>query len=191
MYRCCCHLHPGSTDVKENTAGKHPDMVRPEATSRPLPYFTLRTGEYIHWVFSHTGICLPRSSAYLQFFFFFFFLHKAKPVQTFLYIIAFLGLLVWESGVKKFAEKLNPFKLKLYIYRQRHSVRVTFYTRSFTKGSKQIMHTFTALDQPVLWVYFHISACKHVCAAGICAFLWTCTHCNQRVYSQSFYCQDP
>lgn len=123
MYRCCCHLHP-RVDVKENTAGKHPDVVRPEATSRPLPYFTLTTGEYIHWVFSHTVICLPRSSTYPPFFCFFS-PHKAKPVQTFLYIIAFLGLPVWESGVKKFAEKLNPFKLKLYIYRQRHSVLST------------------------------------------------------------------
>lgn len=176
MYRCCCHLHP-RVDVKENTAGKHPDVARPEATSWPLPYFTLRTGEYIHWVFSHTVICLPRSSTYPPFFVFFL------PIKQSLFKHFCTSSPSWvcqceNQGVKKFAEKLNPFKLKLYIYRQRHSVRVTFYTRSFTKEA----------NRTCIRSQLRVSLCCEFIStsAHVNTFVLLCTHRNQRVYSRKF-----
>lgn len=48
----------GPTDVKENTAGKQPDTVQPGA----MRAARLWTAEYIHWLFSHTVIYLPRPS---------------------------------------------------------------------------------------------------------------------------------
>lgn len=85
---------------------------------------------------------------------------------------------MWESGVKKFAEKLNPFKLKLYIYRQQHSVRVTFYTRSFTKEANR---TCIRSQLRVSLRCEFISTSAHVNT-----FVLLCTHRNQRVYSRKF-----
>lgn len=82
------------------------------------------------------------------------------------------------QGVKKFAEKLNPFKLKLYIYRQRHSVHVTFYTRSFTKEA----------NRTCIRSQLRVSLCCEFIStsAHVNTFVLLCTHRNQRVYSRKF-----
>lgn len=78
------------------------DVVRPKAMSLPLPYFTPWTGEYrIFTEFAHILLSVCQEVQHIIYNFFFFLnTHKAKTVQTFLYIITFVILMMFEKCVE-------------------------------------------------------------------------------------------
>lgn len=147
MCRCCRHLKfppasAHSTDVKENTAGKQGDVVRPEAMSLPLPYFSPWTGE--HTILS--SIC-QETSTYP-----FFspliklrlFKHFCTSSPSWIYWCEKWG----QEGCWKPSLFALSYKIIVCI-----SLQVLVYIIIYKCNKSS--------PRPLLWVYFHINTCKH------------------------------